>query len=165
MATLSTAKKTKQLATPSVSVHVSEATGRPMRGSAPLVLQVSAADPTEQTAAELELQPLFYRGVTYMMPASIVRSPFPTFTFRHLDKVGMFALEGNRPKVLSSLQRAIASAIDAPSLIKIGAVAHSEGCPEEALASLRKALKVSAKNAEMQALVHAGAKTLGYPLD
>lgn len=131
------------------------------RGTAPLVLQVT----TQELAApstEIELQPLFYRGVTYMMPASVVRAPLPTFTFRHLDKVGKFALEGNRAKVLSSLQRAVASATDAPSLIKIAAVAHSEGCPDEARAALAKALKVSSRHPDMQALVHAGAKALGY---
>ncbi|MBO9541657.1 hypothetical protein J7643_13800 [bacterium] len=131
------------------------------RGTAPLVLQVTPHAPTAPLA-EIELQPLFYRGVTYMMPASVVRAPLPTFTFRHLEKVGTFALEGNRAKVLTSLQRAVASAIDAPSLIKIAAVAHSEGCPDEARASLAKALKVSARHPDMQALVHAGAKALGY---
>jgi hypothetical protein len=85
---------------------------------------------------------------------------FP-FTFRHLDKVGIFALEGNRPKVLSSVQRAVASAIDAPSLIKIAAVAHSEDCPEEAMTALKKALKVAARQPEMQALVRSSAATLG----
>jgi hypothetical protein len=136
------------------------------RGSAPLVLQVTVSNAEAAPAqADVELQPLFYRGITYMMPAEIVRSPFPTFTFRHLDKVGLFALEGNRPKVLSSLQRAIASAIDAPSLIKIAAVAHSESCPDEALSALRKALKVSAKHPQMQVFVRSGAESLGYELD
>lgn len=131
-------------------------------GSAPLVLHVTT---TEAPAPIEDLQPLYYRGVTYMMPAAVVRAPLPTFTFRHLDKVGMFALEGNRPKVLSSVQRAIASAIDAPSLIKIAAVAHSESCPEEAMIGLRKALKVSAKQPDLQALVRSSAQTLGYLLD
>ena len=146
-----------------ITTHLAETSARPIRGTAPLVLTVEPRA-VENVPETLELQPLYYRGVTYMMPASIVRSPFPTFTFRHLDKVGMFALEGNRPKVVSSLQRAIASAIDAPSLIKIAAVAHSEECPTEALASLKKVLKVS-KNPQMQKLVHAGARTLGYTLD
>ncbi|HEY9898854.1 MAG TPA: hypothetical protein V6D00_06700 [Pantanalinema sp.] len=131
------------------------------RGTAPLVLQVTPQEPAEPSA-EIELQPLFYRGVTYMMPASVVRAPLPTFTFRHLDKVGAFALEGNRAKVLTSLRRAVSSASDAPSLIKIAAVAHSEGCPDEARSALAKALKVSARHPDMQALVHAGAKALGY---
>lgn len=150
-----------------ISAHVSEATARPIRGTAPLVLTVETPQAsTELIPSEtLELQPLYYRGVTYMMPASIVRSPFPTFTFRHLDKVGKFAMEGNRAKVVSSLQRAIASAIDAPSLIKIAAIAHSEECPAEAQASLQKALKVSSRDAVMQGFVQAGAKTLGYCLN
>lgn len=149
-----------------INTHVSEATARPIRGTAPLVLTVEASQTTKEMipSETLELQPLYYRGVTYMMPASIVRAPFPTFTFRHLDKVGMFALEGNRPKVVSSLTRAIASAIDAPSLIKIAAIAHSEDCPAEAQASLQKALKV-AHDSVMKNFVQAGAKTLGYPLD
>jgi hypothetical protein len=112
-----------------------------------------------------DLQPLFYRGITYMMPASVVKAPFPTFTFRHLDKVGMFALEGNRPKVLSSLHRAVASAVDAPSLIKIAAIAHSEDVPAEAANALTKALKVAKKDPEMQRLVRASAQMLGYPLN
>jgi hypothetical protein len=126
-----------------------------------LVLQVTPQTPAEPSA-ESEMQPLFYRGVTYMMPASVVRAPLPTFTFRHLDRVGVFALEGNRAKVLTSLRRAVSSAIDAPSLIKIAAVAHSEGCPDEARSALARALKVSARHPDMQALVHAGAKALGY---
>ena len=61
--------------------------------------------------------------------------------------------------------KAIASAIDAPSLIKIAAVAHSESCPDEALSALRKALKVSAKHPQMQVFVRSGAESLGYELD
>lgn len=133
-----------------------------IRGTGQLVLKIEQAPDVPE--AEAELQPLFYRGVTYMMPASVVRAPLPTFTFRHLDKVGMFALEGNRAKVLSSLQRAISSAIDAPSLIKIAAVAHSEESPEHARIALEKALKVSKRDAETQQLVHTSARTLGYPL-
>ena len=127
-----------------------------------LILQVEAAPDAPPPE---ELQPLFYRGVTYMMPASIVKAPLPTFTFRHLSKVGEFALEGNRPKVLSSLQRAVASAVDAPSLIKIAAAAHSEDVPEEAMTALQKALKASKKDPVMQMLVRASAQMLGYSLD
>ncbi len=166
MAMTTTAKKTKQPKAVDVSIRVSEPVVKelPKPGTAPLVLTVSTAAETEAPTAEVELQPLFYRGVTYMMPASIVRAPFPTFTFRHLDKVGMFALEGNRPKVVSSLQRAVASAIDAPSLIKIAAVAHSEGCLDEAVSALVKAVKVTAKQPEMRSLVLSSAKTLGYTI-
>lgn len=166
MAMTTTAKKTKQPKAVDVSIRLSEPVVKelPKPGTAPLVLTVSATEAVEETP-EVELQPLFYRGVTYMMPASIVRAPFPTFTFRHLDKVGMFALEGNRPKVVSSLQRAVASAIDAPSLIKIAAVAHSEGCLDEAVSALVKAVKVTAKQPEMRTLVLASAKTLGYSIE
>ena len=127
-----------------------------------LILQVEA---TPDAPPPEELQPLFYRGITYMMPASIVKAPLPTFTFRHLEKVGEFALEGNRPKVLSSLQRAVSSAVDAPSLIKIAAAAHSEDVPEEAMTALQKALKASKKDLAMQTLVRASAQMLGYSLD
>lgn len=127
-----------------------------------LILQVEASP---DAPSPEDLQPLFYRGVTYMMPASIVKAPLPTFTFRHLEKVGEFALEGNRPKVLSSLQRAVASAVDAPSLIKIAATAHSEDVPEEAMSALQKALKVAQKDPAMQRLVRASAQMLGYSLD
>lgn len=166
MAMTTTAKKTKQPKADDVSIRLSEPVVKelPKPGTAPLVLTVSAAEEAPETP-DVELQPLFYRGVTYMMPASIVRAPFPTFTFRHLDKVGMFALEGNRPKVVSSLQRAVASAIDAPSLIKIAAVAHSEGCLDEAVAALAKAVKVTAKQPEMRTLVLSSAKTLGYMIE
>lgn len=133
------------------------------RTKAPVSVEIRVTE--GPTAADDALQPLFYRGVTYMMPERIVRAPLPTFTFRHLEKVGIFALEGNRPKVVSSLQRAVASAIDAPSLIKIAAIAHSEKCPQEALSSLKKALKVSLKDPEMTAFVHRGAQTLGYLLE
>lgn len=166
MAMTTTAKKTKQPKAVDVSIRLSEPTVKelPKPGTAPLVLTVSATEEAAETP-DVELQPLFYRGVTYMMPASIVRAPFPTFTFRHLDKVGMFALEGNRPKVVSSLQRAVASAIDAPSLIKIAAVAHSEGCLDEAVSALVKAVRVTSKQPEMRALVLSSAKTLGYTIE
>jgi len=127
-----------------------------------LILQVES---TSDAAPPEDLQPLFYRGITYMMPASIVKAPLPTFTFRHLEKVGQFALEGNRPKVLSSLQRAVSSAVDAPSLIKIAATAHSEEVPEEAMTALQKALKVAKKDPGLERLVRASAQMLGYSLD
>lgn len=127
-----------------------------------LILQVEVAPDAPPPE---ELQPLFYRGITYMMPASIVKAPLPTFTFRHLDKVGQFALEGNRPKVLSSLHRAVASAVDVPSLIKIAAAAHSEEVPDEAMNALQKAFKVAKKDADLERLVRASAQMLGYSLD
>lgn len=166
MAMTTTAKKTKQPKAVDVSIRLMEPTVKelPKPGTAPLVLTVTSAD-AEAESPDVELQPLFYRGVTYMMPASIVRAPFPTFTFRHLDKVGMFALEGNRPKVVSSLQRAVASAIDAPSLIKIAAVAHSEGCLDEAVSALVKAVRVTSKQPEMRYLVLSSARTLGYTIE
>lgn len=126
-----------------------------------LVLQVEAAPDAPPPE---DLQPLFYRGITYMMPASIVKAPLPTFTFRHLDKVGRFALEGNQPKLLSSLHRAVASAVDVPSLIKIAAAAHSEAVPEEAMNALAKALKVARRDPELERLVRASAQMLGYSL-
>lgn len=127
-----------------------------------LILQVEA---TPDAPPPEELQPLFYRGITYMMPASIVKAPLPTFTFRHLEKVAEYALEGNDAKVLSSLQRAVASAVDPPSLIKIAAAAHSENVPEEAMSALQKAYKAAKKDPAMQALVRASAQMLGYSLD
>ncbi|MNX75367.1 hypothetical protein D3C86_1068350 [compost metagenome] len=127
-----------------------------------LILHV---DPSSDAAPAEDLQPLFYRGITYMMPASIVKAPLPTFTFRHLEKVGVFALEGNHAKVLSSLQRAVSSAVDAPSLIKIAAAAHSEDVPEEAMTALQKALKAAKKDPAMERLVRASAQMLGYSLD
>jgi len=145
---------------------------QPAAGSQPRVYKrtetgslILNVDPSSDAAPPEDLQPLFYRGITYMMPASIVKAPLPTFTFRHLEKVGVFALEGNHAKVLSSLQRAVSSAVDAPSLIKIAAAAHSEDVPEEAMTALQKALKAAKKDPAMERLVRASAQMLGYSLD
>lgn len=111
-----------------------------------------------------ESQVLSFRGAEYHLPKRIVASPLPTLTFRHLEKVTVFAFAGKREKVQSAIQRAVASAIDTASLVKIACVAHSEGLHEDATTALVKAVKWAKKDQELKAIALSVASRLGYPI-
>lgn len=111
-----------------------------------------------------ESQVLSFRGAEFHLPRSIVAAPLPTLTFRHLEKVTTFAFAGKRDKVHSAIQRAIASAIDTASLIKIACVAHSEGLGEEATVALSKAVKWAKKDQALKAIAQSVAAKLGYSI-
>ncbi|MBM3266981.1 MAG: hypothetical protein FJZ01_04960 [Candidatus Sericytochromatia bacterium] len=111
-----------------------------------------------------ESQVLSFRGAEYHLPRSIVSHPLPTLTFRHLQKVTEYAFMGKREKVASAVKRAIASAIDTASLVKIGCVAHSEGLHVDATVALAKAVRCAKKDQRLKGIANNVASRLGYHL-
>ena len=111
-----------------------------------------------------ESQVLSFRGAEYHLPKSIVIHPLPTLTFRHLQKVTEYAFMGKREKVGSAVKRAIASAIDTASLVKIACVAHSEGLHIDATVALAKAVRCAKKDQRLKAVANNVASRLGYHL-
>jgi tetratricopeptide (TPR) repeat protein len=111
-----------------------------------------------------ELQPLFYRNAEYMLPAYVVREPMPTLTCRHLEKATIHKLQGRADQTLLAFKRAVASAIEPMTLIKVALACHTEDYREEAQAALQRAIKYSEKDGRSRALVQAIAKHLDYPL-
>lgn len=107
---------------------------------------------------------LSFRGAEYHLPRQIATSPLPTLTFRHLEKVTMYAFAGKRDKVESAVKRAIASAIDTSSLIKIACVAHSEGLNADAECALAKAIRCAKKDQRLRGIVASVALRLGYQI-
>ncbi|MBU6430245.1 MAG: hypothetical protein KGR26_14615, partial [Cyanobacteria bacterium REEB65] len=112
-----------------------------------------------------ESQILSFRGADYHLPKEIAASPLPTLTFRHLEKVTYFAFAGRRDKLESALKRAVASAIDPASLLKVACVAHSEGLLEDVALALTKAYRCAKRNSELKAIVQSIATRLGCPVD
>lgn len=127
-----------------------------------LVLDVRPA--TQVTGTSRVLEPLYYRGVTVHLPADLVRAPLPTLTFRHLDKVGRAAMAGRRDRVVSALQRAIASAHDVASLLKIAVVALGEGAVEEVSEALSRAWRSAHRDPEAMDIIREAARALGQPV-
>lgn len=108
------------------------------------------------------LLPLFYRRAEYMLPAYVVNTPMPTLTCRHLEKATIHKLQGHADQALLAFKRAVASAIEPMTLIKVALACHTEDHVEEAEAALKRALKYAAKDQRSQALVNAIATHLGY---
>ncbi len=127
-----------------------------------LVLDVRPA--AEVPEGSRTLEPLFYRGVTVHLPVELVRAPLPTLTFRHLDKVGRAAMEGRRDRVVAALQRAVASAHDVASLLKIAVVALGEGAVEEVSAALARAWRSAQRDPEALEIIREAARALGQPV-
>lgn len=111
-----------------------------------------------------ESQVLSFRGAEYHLPKQIVTNPLPTLTFRHLQKVTEYAFAGKREKVGSAVKRAIASAIDTASLVKIACVAHSEGLHADATIALSKAVRCAKKDQQLKGIALNVASRLGYHL-
>ncbi len=111
-----------------------------------------------------ESQVLSFRGAEYHLPKQIVMNPLPTLTFRHLQKVTEYAFAGKREKVASAVKRAIASAIDTASLVKIACVAHSEGLHADATIALSKAIRCAKKDLKLKGVATNVASRLGYHL-
>jgi hypothetical protein len=111
-----------------------------------------------------ELQPLFYRNAEYMLPAYVVREPMPTLTCRHLEKATIHLLQKRADQALLAYKRAVASAIEPMTLIKVALACHAENHPEEAQAALQRAIKYSEKDGRSRVLVQAIAKHLNYEL-
>ena len=111
-----------------------------------------------------ELQQLFYRNAEFLLPAYVVRSPMPTLTCRHLEKATIHLLQKRADQSLLAFKRAVASAIEPMTLIKVGLACHAENHPDEAVAALKRALKYADKDTRSVALVHGIARHLNYDL-
>ncbi|MDB5099932.1 MAG: hypothetical protein JWM80_4353 [Cyanobacteria bacterium RYN_339] len=111
-----------------------------------------------------ELQQLFFRNAEFMLPAYVVREPMPTLTCRHLEKATIHLLQNRADQALLAFKRAVASAIEPMTLIKVGLACHAEKHPEEAQAALQRAIKYSEKDGRSRALVQAIAQHLDYTL-
>jgi hypothetical protein len=109
-----------------------------------------------------ELQALFFRGGEYMLPAYVVRTPMPTLTCRHLEKAMIHRMQGREDQTLLAYKRAVASAIEPMTLIKVALACHTEKHTEEAEAALQRAIKYAAKDERSKTLVRAIADHLGY---
>jgi hypothetical protein len=112
-----------------------------------------------------ELQPLFYRRAEYHLPAYVVQAPMPTLTCRHLEKATVHLLQGHVDQALLAFRRAVASAIEPMTLIKVALACHTESHAEEAGAALRRAMRYAGRDQRSESLVRSIASHLGYPLD
>jgi hypothetical protein len=130
----------------------------------PVMADVSAGRIAILVEAGEESQVLSFRGAEYHLPRAIVSHPLPTLTFRHLQKVTEYAFMGKPEKVASAVKRAIASAIDTASLVKIACVAHSESLHEDATTALAKALRCAKKDQKLRGIATHVAGRLGYNL-
>lgn len=109
-----------------------------------------------------ELQPLFYRRAEYLLPAYVVRTPMPTLTVRHLEKATIHLLQKREDQTLLAYKRAVASAIEPMTLIKVALACHTEEYKAEAEAALQRAIKYAGKDEHSKALVRAIADHFGY---
>ncbi len=109
-----------------------------------------------------ELQPLFYRRAEYMLPAYVVRTPMPTLTVRHLEKAMIHFLQKREDQTLLAYKRAVASAIEPMTLIKVALACHTEEYREEAEAALQRAMKYAGKDERSKTLVRGIASHFGY---
>ena len=112
-----------------------------------------------------DLQPLFYRNAEYMLPAYVVQTPMPTLTCRHLEKATIHLLQKRADQALLAFKRAVASAIEPMTLIKVALACHTENHTEEAHAALKRALKYADKDPRSTALVNGIAQHLHYDLE
>lgn len=148
-----------QSPTPALSVSVG-----PDMGTGTVGFEVQGSRVAILCEAGQESQVLSFRGAEYHLPKQIVAHPLPTLTFRHLQKVTEFAFAGKPEKVGSAIKRAIASAIDTASLVKIACVAHSEGLHADATIALSKAIRCAKKDQALKAIAQNVAARLGYDL-
>lgn len=111
-----------------------------------------------------ETQPMFYRNAEYVLPAYVVQTPMPTLTCRHLEKATIHLLQKRADQALLAYKRAVASAIEPMTLIKVALACHTENHAEEAHAALKRALKYADRDTRSAALVTAIAQHLNYDL-
>lgn len=111
-----------------------------------------------------DLLPLFYRRAEYHLPAYVVQAPMPTLTCRHLEKATVHLLQGHDDQALLAFRRAVASAIEPMTLIKVGLACHTEGHGPEAEAALRRAVKYAGRDLRSVSLVESIGRFLGYDL-
>ena len=108
------------------------------------------------------LHPLFFRRAEYLLPAYVVDTPMPTLTCRHLEKATIHLLQKKADQALLAFKRAVASAIEPMTLIKVALACHTEDHREEAEAALKRAIKFAGKDERSKSLVRAIAAHLNY---
>lgn len=111
-----------------------------------------------------ELHPLYFRRAEYLLPAYVVDTPMPTLTCRHLEKATIHLLQGKADQALLAFKRAVASAIEPMTLIKVGLACHTEEHRPEAEAALKRAIKYAGKDERSKSLVRAIAGHLNYDM-
>ncbi|MEB3195843.1 MAG: hypothetical protein VKP62_01430 [Candidatus Sericytochromatia bacterium] len=137
----------------------------PLVEAAPVSVVVSSRVTSFQfDGVEGDLLPLFYRRAEYQLPAYVVRMPMPTLTCRHLEKATFHVLQGNAEQALLAFRRAVASAIEPMTLIKVALACHTEDHFEAAGGALRRALKYAGRDGRSASLVRAVAEHLAYDL-
>lgn len=114
------------------------------------------------TEAGEEAMPLFFRRAEYKLPSYVVQTPMPTLTCRHLEKATIHLLQGKADQALLAFKRAVASAIEPMTLIKVALACHTENHTEEAEAALKRAMKYANKDSRSQALITAIASHFCY---
>lgn len=167
--TVATAPKAVETKAPASQIAESPAqsiklTVGPDMGAGTVGFEVQGARIAILYDAGQESQVLSFRGAEYHLPKQIVAHPLPTLTFRHLQKVTEYAFAGKPEKVGSAVKRAIASAIDTASLVKIACVAHSEGLHADATIALSKAVRCAKKDQALKGIAINVASRLGYDL-
>jgi tetratricopeptide (TPR) repeat protein len=150
-------RKTKTAVLDSIQLNVSV--------NVNVAVQESGAISFNLGEAGEELQTLFFRRAEYKLPAYVVQTPMPTLTCRHLEKATIHLLQGRPDQTLLAFKRAVASAIEPMTLIKVALACHTENHAEEAEAALKRAMKYAADDARSQALVKAIAKHFAYSLE
>jgi hypothetical protein len=113
---------------------------------------------------DADLRPIFFRRRQYLLPSVVVDTPMPTLTCRHLEKALLHLLDGKSKQTLLAFKRAVVSAIDPASLIKVALACHAEACDEEAMAALDRARKFASGDAGMTALVDQIASHLDHAI-
>lgn len=134
----------------------------------PVTVEISVSDGGTSyhlTASGEDGAPLYFRRAAYFLPVSVVREPMPTLTCRHLEQATVHLLQGREHQALLAFKRAVASAIDPPSLIKVALACHTEGYRDEAQVALARGLRYALRDAYSSALIRSIATHLGYPLD
>lgn len=109
-----------------------------------------------------DVLPLYFRRAAYFLPAFVVDSPMPTLTCRHLERATLHLLQGQPRQTLLAFKRAVASAIDPASLIKVALACHTEGYAEEACAALSRGMRYASRDSRSAALILTIADHFGY---
>jgi len=133
----------------------------------PVTVEITVSEgSTSFTVAESEGEclPLYFRRASYLLPAFVVTTPMPTLTCRHLERATLHLMQGQTSQTLLAFKRAVASAIDPASLIKVALACHTEGYAEEAEAALLRGLRYANRDARCAALIRTIAQHLNYPL-
>lgn len=111
-----------------------------------------------------EAQPLYFRKASYLLPAYVVQAPMPTMTVRHLEKAILHLANAKQDQALLAFRRAVASAIEPMTMIKVFLACHTEGYRDEAGMALRRAQRYAEFDPRSRSLVKAMAEALGYDL-